>query len=314
MELTLRSITTEAQDIVSLELVSPRNEALPPFSAGAHIDLKLGNGLTRSYSLVNDPAETHRYVVAVNKDPASRGGSQYIHEQLRSGQSLEVSVPKNHFALVEDAPLVMLVGGGIGITPLYCMIQRLEALDKPWKLFYSARNRQKCAYLSQIMALEAKHPGRVQLHFMDEAGGVPDLKTILAAVPAAAHVYCCGPSAMLQAFEQATATRKPDTVHVEYFSAQQEAAVAGGYEVMLARSQRSFQIQPGKTILDVLLAHGVAMSHACQEGVCGACQTTVLEGTPDHRDSFLTPREKSCGKTMLVCCSGSLSDRLVLDL
>lgn len=315
MELSIRAINPEADDIVSLELMPTDGKPLPPFTAGAHIDLKLGNGLTRSYSLVNDPAERDRYVVAVNKDPASRGGSKYIHENLKAGQTLEVSEPRNNFPLIENAPLVVLIAGGIGVTPMYCMVRRLEALGRPWKLFYSARSRSRAAYLKEIQALEAEAPGRVHLHILDEAGGrLTDLNAIIGDVPPDAHLYCCGPGAMLQAFEQAASSRQPETVHVEYFSALQESALGGGFNVVLARSQRTIQIQSGKSILEGLLSCGVEVSHACQEGVCGACQTTVLDGAPDHRDSFLTPREKSGGKTMMLCCSGSLSDTLVLDL
>lgn len=315
MQLFIRSITPEASDIISLELVSPGGAPLPPFSAGAHIDLKLGNGLTRSYSLVNDPAERDRYVVAINKDPESRGGSRYIHQTLRQGQTLEVSEPRNNFPLVEDASLVVLIAGGIGITPLLCMIRRLESLARPWKLVYNLRTRRKGAFLQEIQALEDLAPGRVQLHIVDECGGgFIDMEALVQGFPDDAHLYCCGPTPLLQAFEQACSSRPAEQVHVEYFSAQQEAAAAGGYDVVLSRSQRTFRIEPGKGILNTLLEYGVEVSHACQEGVCGACQTKVIEGAPDHRDAFLTPREKSSGKTIMLCCSGSLSPHLVLDL
>jgi vanillate O-demethylase ferredoxin subunit len=325
MHLSIRHIAVEAEDILSLELVAADGRELPAFTAGAHIDLHLDNAagpgqgqsqnLVRSYSLVNDPAERRRYVIAVNKDPASRGGSRCVHEQLKVGQTIEVGEPRNHFPLVEEAPLVVLIAGGIGITPLLSMIRRLEALRQPWKLFYSARSRAKCAYLKEVQALEAAQPGRVRLHFLDEASGqVPDLAAIVADVPPDAHLYCCGPVPMLQAFERAGAGRKPETVHVEYFSAQQEAATAGGFEVVLARSQQRLRVCSGQTILATLLGSGIDVPHACQEGVCGACQTPVLEGQPDHRDAFLTPREKEGGKTIMLCCSGARSQTLVLDL
>lgn len=315
MQLSIRSIAPEASDIISLELVSPSGAMLPPFTAGAHINLQLGNGLTRSYSLLNDPSERDRYVVAVNKDPESRGGSRYIHETLRQGQTLEVSEPRNNFPLVEDASLVVLIAGGIGITPLLGMIRRLESLGRPWKLVYNVRTRRKGAFLREVQALEDLAPGRVQLHIVDECGGdFIDMDALVQCFPTDAHLYCCGPAPLLQAFEQACTSRPADQIHVEYFSAQQEAAAAGGYDVVLSRSQRTFRIELGKSILNTLLEYGVEVSHACQEGVCGACQTKVIEGTPDHRDSFLTPREKSGGKTMMLCCSGSLSDTLVLDL
>ena len=315
MQLLVRSRAVEAEDIASLELVSPSGEPLPPFAAGAHVDLHLGNGWIRSYSLVNDSAERGRYVVAVQKDPASRGGSRWVHEHLRPGSLVEVGAPCNNFALVENASLVVFFAGGIGITPLWCMLQRLEALGRPWKLVYAVRHRRKAAYLAQVEALAAREPGRVQIHVDQEQGNRPlDLASAVAQAPAGAHLYCCGPAPMLRAFEQAAASRPPAQVHFEYFSAAQEAAVAGGFEVKLARSRRSLRVVPGKSILHTLLDGGIDVSHACHEGVCGACQTPVLEGEPDHRDSYLSPQERKSGKTILLCCSGSKSDVLVLDL
>lgn len=313
MQLMIRSRRMEAEDVVSLELVDECGEPLPPFTAGAHIDLVLGNGCSRSYSLVNDPAERDRYVIAVNKDPASRGGSRYVHEVLQAGQSIEVRGPRNNFELVENAPLVVLFAGGIGVTPLRCMIQRMEALGRPWMLHYAARSRVRCAFLDEVAALEARHSGRVHLHFDDEAGGRPmDIAARIAASPADAHLYCCGPNPMMRAFEAATAGRPPETVHVEYFTAQHDAACAGGFQVVLARSQRTVFVKKGQSILDTLLDAGVDVANCCREGVCGTCQTTVIDGQPDHRDSYLTPPERK--NSMMVCCSGSLSDKLVLDL
>jgi len=315
MQLLVRAIRVEAEDVVSLELAAPQGGELAPFTAGAHIDLNLGNGCIRSYSLVNDPCERDRYVVAVHKSPASRGGSRYIHEELQAGTLVDAGGPRNNFALVEDAPLVVLFAGGIGITPLWCMIQRLQALGRPWQLFYGGRSRARCAYLREIEALAAAHPNRVHVHIDEDAGRAPmDLPALIGRVPANAHLYCCGPAPMLAAFEEATRSRPPGQVHVEYFSASQEAAVAGGFEVVLARSQRRVPVNAGASILATLLDAGIDVPHACREGVCGACQTGVIEGEPDHRDSYLSPREKSSGKTMLLCCSGSKSDLLMLDL
>lgn len=314
MELIIRSKRTEAEDIVSLELSAPDAAPLPAFTAGAHIDVSLDNGLTRSYSLVNAPSERHRYVIAVNRDPASRGGSRFVHDCLRVGQSIKVSAPRNHFPLVETARHVTFIAGGIGVTPLLSMIRRLDMLGLAWSLHYSARTRAKCAYIDELVALDRSR-GAVHFHFVDECGGrLPDMDTLAAAAPPDAHLYCCGPAPMLHAFERATASRASETVHVEYFTAQQDAALAGGFTVELARSGRSLRVEPGYSILDVLLANGMDIGHACREGVCGACQTRVLEGTPDHRDSYLSPREKTACDSIMLCCSGSVSDKLVLDL
>lgn len=315
MKLLLKSLTTEADGVIALELVPQNGQRLPEFTPGAHIDLHLGNGLIRSYSLVNPPHDAGRYVVAVNRDPSSRGGSLYIHESLRTGQEIEVTGPRNNFELVTEAPEVVFIAGGIGITPMWCMIQHLEALDRPWRLFYSSRSRDKCAYLKDIQAYETRKPGRVKIHIDDEANGKHvNLPAILETVGPDAHVYCCGPIRMLQDFEGLTASRKPGTSHIEYFAAKQEATLSGGFKVSLARSKRDFIIPPGKSILDTLIDGGIDVQHACKEGVCGACQTTVLSGTPDHRDSYLTPSEAKNGKTIMLCCSGSKSEELVLDI
>jgi ferredoxin-NADP reductase len=315
MQVLVRSLALEAEGILSVELVARDGGPLPPFTAGAHIDLQLGKDLTRSYSLVNPQQERQRYVVAVNKDPSSRGGSRCVHEVLRPGDLIEISEPRNNFPLVEDAPHVVLFAGGIGVTPLWCMIQRLQALGRSWELHYSVRNRRKCAYLRQLQELEQASPGHVHFHFDDERGGVAvDLEAAVSALNSEAHVYCCGPGPMLRAFEQATAKRAPGTVHVEYFSAKSEAAVAGGYKVVLARTGRVFDVAAGKTILEVLLDAGVDISYSCTQGVCGACETKVIQGIPDHRDAVLSPQEVAAGKTMMICCSGSKSETLVLDL
>lgn len=315
MQMRVRSLACEAEDILSLELVAPGGDPLPAFTPGAHIDLRLAPGLTRSYSLVNPAHERHRYVVAVSKDPASRGGSRHVHERLRPGDVIEVSAPANHFALVEDAPQVVMFAGGIGITPLWCMAQRLHALGRAWVLHYSVRQRARCAYLQELQALERASPGHVHFHFDEEEGGRPmDLRAVIDTVAPQAHLYCCGPPAMLRAFEQAAAQRAPGTVHVEYFSARAEAAVARSYRVVLARSGRTFEVPAGKTILSVLLQARLDVPYSCGEGVCGACETRVLSGEPDHRDTVLSPQEAAAGRTMMICCSGSRSETLVLDL
>ncbi len=315
MQVLVKSLTLEAEDIVSVELMAPDGAPLPAFTAGSHIDLHLSGGLVRSYSLAKAQDDSGRYVVAVNKDPASRGGSRYIHGKLRPGDLIEISAPRNNFVLCEDVRHVVLIAGGIGITPLWCMIQRLQALGRSWELFYGARSRAKCAYLRELQALERASPGRVHLHFDAECGGVPmDMRRIVAALAPDAHLYCCGPTPMLAAFEQATAARDPATVHVEYFAARNEAALDGGYTVVLARSGRSLDVAPGKTILDVLLENGIEVSYSCMQGVCGACETKVIEGEPDHRDSVLSAQEQATGETMMICCSGSKRKRLLLEL
>ena len=314
LEVRVKAVTYEADRINSYELTPIAGGALPAFTAGAHIDVFLPHGATRSYSLVNPQGETHRYVIGVARDAASAGGSIYIHDHIRPGQRLYISPPVNNFELVEDAKLSVLIAGGIGVTPVYCMVQRLESLGREWQLHYSARTREVAAFLEPLEILRAK--GRaVVLNFDHEPGGkMLDIAGIVAAAPRDAHLYCCGPTPMLEAFEHAAKARPPETVHVEYFSAKEAPARTGGYTVVLAKTNRTVFVEEGRTILETLLDEGINPAHSCMEGVCGTCETRVLEGVPDHRDMVLTDAERTAGKTMMICCSGAKSERLVLDL
>jgi vanillate O-demethylase ferredoxin subunit len=269
--------------------------------------------MIRSYSLVNNQSERHRYVIAVNKDASSRGGSSFVHDTFKAGDIVSASAPRNNFALREDAEYSLLIAGGIGITPLMSMIRRLETLGRPWKLTYAARTRRAAAFLGELEAIRPN--ADLHRHFDDEHGGQPlDLAGIVASAQANAHLYCCGPVPMLEAFEKAAAGRPSGHVHVEYFQAAQAPAVDGGFEIRLARSNRTIAVEPGKTILDAVLDAGIMANYSCSEGVCGTCETRVIEGIPDHRDLFLSPEEKAANNTIMICCSGSKSGTLVLDL
>jgi vanillate O-demethylase ferredoxin subunit len=313
VQLLVKSITFEAEDVISLDLRPSGPEALPPFTAGAHIDIALANGLSRSYSLANPQSETHRYVIGVQKDEASRGGSRLIHEAVRVGETLDASEPRNNFPLVEDAVDSVLIAGGIGITPLWCMAQRLHTLGRDWRLYYAVRSRCRAAFLDRLCDLE---PAALHLHADDDHGGqVLDLAPIVAAAKPGTQFYCCGPLPMLAAFEAATAAHlPPDTVHTEYFTAREPVAWTGSFEVVLARRGLTLFVAEGNTILDTLRAAGIEVPHSCLEGVCGTCETAVLEGVPDHRDSVLSPRERESNRTMMICCSGCRGERLTLDL
>jgi vanillate O-demethylase ferredoxin subunit len=311
IEVRVKSITYEAEDIISLDLRPVAARTLPPFTAGSHIELHLRNGLSRSYSLMNPQHERHRYCVAVQNDPAGRGGSRFIHEAVRAGEIIRIGPPRNNFALIEAAPVSVLIAGGIGITPIWCMLQRLAGLGRPWQLHYAVRSRRRAAFLDAIPALN----GNVHLHFDDESGGAfIDLDAVVQRAAAGSHLYCCGPLPMLAAFERATAGLPPETVHVEYFAAKEPVDASGGFDVVLARSGRTVFVPEHSTILDALLAAGVTVEHSCLEGVCGTCETKVLEGVPDHRDVVLSAQERAGNRTMMICCSGSKSGRLVLDL
>ncbi len=324
LTLRVRALTWEAEGILGIELVPTQaNTLLPTFEAGAHIDLHLpdaGSGAhIRSYSLLNAPGERQRWCIAVNLDAASRGGSRWIHEQLRCGQTLTAGAPRNHFPLNEAAPLSVFFAGGIGITPILGMIRRLEALGRPWRLHYACRDRAHAAYVPELQALSesaqaAGRDGALDLHFDAERGRVLDIPGLVAALPPTSHLYACGPKGLLAAYEAATAAWPPAQVHLEHFGATQAAAIEGGYTAELKCSGRSVQVRPGETLLDRLLAEGVDLLYSCREGVCGTCEVKVIEGEPDHRDLVLSPAERAANTRMMVCCSGAKSARLVLDL
>ena len=306
-------VVPEALDVVSVELRAVPAVQLPAFNAGSHIDLHLAPGLVRSYSLTNLQGETDRYVVAVGLDAASQGGSRFVHAKLRAGDTLSITAPRNNFPLVETAPMVVLIAGGIGITPLYGMARRLAALGRPFALHYAVRERARAAFLDAITALGPK----VAPHFDNEHGGKPmDVAAVIDAYPPGTHFYCCGPLGMLAAFEAATAKLPDGFAHVEYFKAkpQAETAPRAGFTVVLARSKREIHVAPDQSILAALQALKLGVESSCEEGVCGTCEVKVLEGTPDHRCSVLTKSERAAGKSMMICVSRSVGDRLVLDL
>ena len=310
LKLIVKSATWEAPDIHTYDLRALDGGELPPFTAGAHVDLTLPNGLIRSYSLTNPQSDRHRYVIGVQKDRATRGGSKWVHENLRPGMVLTVNGPRNNFALHEAAEKTLFIAGGIGITPIMSMTQRLAELGRDWELIYCSRKRDATAFRDVL-----EPQACVRFNFDEEPGGkILDIGAVVQAAPANTHFYCCGPLPMLAAFEAATADLPRERVHVEYFSAKEPPAVGGGFKVVLAKSGREFNVPPGKTILDTLLDAGLDIPYSCMEGVCGTCETKVLDGVPDHRDLILTEEEHAGGKTMMICCSGAKTEKLVLDL
>jgi tetrachlorobenzoquinone reductase len=317
IDVFVKAVINEALGINSWEFRPVDGGELPPFTVGSHIDLRLSERLVRSYSLCNSQDDRHRYVVAISKDPQSRGGSKLIHENLKPGDKIKISPPLNNFALVEDAKHTVFFAGGIGITPIWSMIQRLESLGSLWKIHYSARTRATCAFKEQLDALERRKPGRVHFNFDQESGGkISDLNALISETPTDAHLYCCGPAPMLNSFENAARDigRPPANIHVEYFTSKEKAAVDGGFTVVLQQSKKSFVIPPGKTILDTLLDNNLDVTFSCMQGACRSCETAVLEGIPDHRDAVLSDAERDSNKTMMICCSGSKTATLVLDL
>jgi tetrachlorobenzoquinone reductase len=312
IDVRLAEIETVARDTNVYTFRRPDGAALPPYQPGAHIDIHLPNGLIRQFSLLNPNDKPDSYAVGIKLDAASRGGSRYIFDELRVGHAVKISAPRNNFPLVENAEHVVLFGGGIGITPIWCMAQRLEALNRSWELYYSSRSRADMAF---IATLEAFGPERVHLHLDDEADGkFLDIVGAIAKAPANAHFYCCGPNPMLKAFEDAAAGRPKHNVHVEYFTPKAEAATSGGFWVELARSGEEYYIPEGKKILEVLYEAGCDVDYSCELGICGECVTRVISGIPEHRDSVLSEEEQAANDKVMICCAGCKSERLVLDM
>ena len=311
IDVRVTAIRYAARDTHLYEFAPLDGRPLPAYEPGAHIDLHLPNGLIRQYSLIRAEPDPSSYCVTVKRDPASRGGSRYVHDELRVGRTLKISAPRNNFPLVEDAGHVVLLAGGIGITPIWCMVQRLHKLGRSFKLHYACRSRADMAFLQALEAI-----GHTQFHFDDENGDkVLDIKPIVSAAPRDAHLYCCGPMPMLHAFEAATADWPRGQIHVEYFTPKPGAEEKkGGFVVELARSGQEFVIPAGKSILQVLLDAGVDVDYSCELGICGACEQRVISGTPEHHDAILTEEEQASNTKVMICCAGCKSERLVLDL
>ncbi len=313
--------TMQTRDICSFELMEPQGGALPPFSAGSHVDVHLsgekpGHAITRSYSLCNNPAERHRYQIAVLREPASRGGSQALHDRVRVGDMLEISTPKNRFALMPDADHSLLLAGGIGVTPLLCMAERLAATGASFELHYGARSREHAAFVPRMAA--SSFAERVRFHFDDEAPAQRyDLPALLAAPRAGTHLYVCGPKGFMDAvLDTARAAGWPATqLHHEFFSAEPAKPATGhGFSVKLARSGRVVPVGHEQTVVQALAACGVEIVTSCGQGVCGACLTRVLEGEPEHLDLYLSAEEQAANDQFLPCCSRAKSALLLLDL
>jgi vanillate O-demethylase ferredoxin subunit len=315
LRLRLRSITELAPGIHRFEWVDADRGELPPFTAGGHVDLHLPGGLVRQYSLVNDAGERGRYVLAVKREAAGRGGSRALFDDVRVGDVLEASAPRNTFPLIEGAPSTVLVAGGIGVTPIVCMAARLRTIGAAHAVHYAVRARDELAF---------EIPG-ARVHVDAEAGSVLDVASIVAAAPGTSHLYCCGPPPMLAAFEAACRAwpGPAANVHIESFAPAPSAGEGGGdgadaagpeFVVELTRSGRRVDVPAGVSILDALRAAGVDVPSSCEQGICGTCETAVIAGRPDHRDRLLSDREKAGGATMLICCSRSLDPVLALDL
>lgn len=313
LKLAIRSVHFPADRIASIELGSGDGLPLPAWSPGAHIDLHLPSGLVRSYSLHGDPADRGSYHIAVLDVENGRGGSSEVHRVAAPGARLSASVPRNSFRM-EPARHYLFLAGGVGVTPLLSMARQASRTGVPWTFVYGGRTRASMAFLDVLSALPG---GRLEAVPQDELG-LPDLASAFAALPAGSAAYCCGPAGMLEsAVSIAAGTRTEVPVHVERFHAPAAAeAEAGGspFVVELARSGLTIEVPAGVSVLDAVRARVPGVMSNCEQGTCSACETAVLAGIPDHRDSVLTPKEKAANRYMMICVSRSRTPRLVLDL
>ncbi|RQR51560.1 oxidoreductase [Burkholderia sp. Bp9140] len=305
----------ETRDICSLELVAVDGGELPPFSAGAHIDVHLPVGLVRQYSLCNHPAETHRYQIAVLRNADSRGGSVGMHA-LEVGQIVGISEPRNHFPLVCDAPHSLLIAGGIGVTPLLCMAEHLASLGRSFELHYCTRSADSAAFTERLRA--SPFAASVHLHYDDGPQSQKlDLTALLERGRSSAHLYVCGPAGFMDwTLDSARTAGWPEQhLHREYFAATpRNMSGDGSFDVEIASTGRVIRVAADQTVIAALSAHGISVPTSCEQGVCGACITRILDGTPEHRDLFLTTEEQARADQFTPCCSRSRSPKLVLDL
>lgn len=309
-QVVVSQIVEAADGVRILVLTDPSGAPLPDWGPGAHCDLLLPNGLERQYSLCGDAGRLEEWRVAVLREPESRGGSSYVHARLFAGDRFKVRGPRNEFPLV-DSPAYLFVAGGIGITPLLPMVREVAARGADWSLVYGGRRGGSMAFLDEL----AEFGERVTV-WPEDVRGLIDLPGLLAVPRPNTTVYCCGPGVLIDAVEAQCSEWPVGTLHVERFRPKDGAldGPATSFEVRLDASGLSLTVAGSQSIADVVEAAGIDIMTSCREGTCGTCETTVLEGVPDHRDSLLTDEEKASNETMMICCSRSHSPVLVLDL
>ncbi|WP_258133889.1 PDR/VanB family oxidoreductase [Microbacterium sp. MYb45] len=310
LALRVRAMRWEARDVLSLELDDPTGAPLPAWEPGAHIDLRFANGVERQYSLCSDPADRTAWRVAILAESPSRGGSRYVHQSLRVGELVTVSAPINHFALTPATEYVF-VAGGIGITPILPMLSEAVRRGIPWRLAYLGSTEERMAFLRYPQLA-----GGETLLVRGDADERLDLAAWIGVPSAGTAVYACGPERMLDALEQLSLDWPHGALHLERFQPKTfgESQGADTFEVVATRSDLVVTVDRGCSILEMLESAGIGVPSSCLEGVCGTCETTVIDGTPEHRDSILTPDERESNETMMICVSRSLGERLVLDI
>ncbi|MBL8342988.1 MAG: oxidoreductase [Rubrivivax sp.] len=313
IDVTVSAIRAVARDVLAIELRHKSGQALPGAAPGAHIEFALPNGLVRQYSLTDAQGKAHQdcYTIAVGWDANSRGGSHWIHERLRVGQALRVSAPRNLFAMDPAHRRVLLLAGGIGITPIVAMARHCAAAGLDWSLVACARSASRLAYLEELEALAGN---RLRTHFDDEHGGPIDLSTLLAPRQWDA-VYACGPAPMLDALTAMTSDWSTGSVRMERFKgAEVPAGERRVFELVLQRSGLETEVGTHESVLDAIERLGVSYPFSCREGICGTCEAPMLEGEAEHMDFVLDPAEKANHQRMMVCVSRCASSRLVLDI
>lgn len=294
-----------ADGVVGLTLGAVDGGMLPSWRPGAHIDVVLGDGLVRQYSLCGDPNVSRTWQIGVLKEGS---GSTVVHERVRPGDKLVTRGPRNHFAL-EDASGYLFLAGGIGITPILPMVAAADAAGIEWRLVYGGRRRSAMAFLDVLSA----YGDKVEIRPQDEFG-LLDLDGALATAAQGTLVYCCGPEPMIAAAEERCAVLAPGSLRTERFTPKPVTGASEAFEVELALSGRTLPVEPGLSILETVEKAGVDVLSSCREGTCGTCETPVLEGEPDHRDSVLTEAERADGSFMMICVSRARGPRLVLEL
>ncbi|WLH65169.1 PDR/VanB family oxidoreductase [Pseudomonas sp. FP2300] len=312
LDLKVASIVAEAKDIIVIELVDPQGQSLPPFEPGAHLELHLPNGLVRHYSLCGDSQDRKHYHVGIGLARESRGGSRFLHGSIAVGSVLRSRPPRNNFPLSDSASHYVFIAGGIGITPILSMIRWCESNNKKWELYYLVRNRQRAAFYETLQSLPGKN---VHNHFDDEAGRHFDIQSCISSLESNSHLYCCGPAPLMSGVEASAAQRPDISAHFEWFNAQEiDSSEDKGFRLIARSSGLELDVPADRSILDVLEANGVNVPFACREGICGACETDVVCGDPEHRDLVLTNEEKLSGKRMMICVSRSRTPTLELNV
>lgn len=314
-EVRISRIETITAQVKRFTLTAASGESLPAFQGGSHIIVQMRDGensYSNAYSLMSSPLDTSTYQIAVRLEEGSKGGSRYLHQNVKPGDTITISTPNNLFALAPQAQKHLLIAGGIGITPFLSQLPELEQSQAQWQLHYCAPSQESCAFFSEL--LQHHSADHIHLHLSSE-GTRLDITRLLADVEPGTHIYTCGPAALNYAVREA-ATRhglSSEILHFEQFAAEDKSGDA--FTLVLARSGREFVVPEEMTILQVIENNKAARVEClCREGVCGTCETTILEGEADHRDQYFSDDEKASQQSMLICCSRAKGKRLVLDL